>query len=103
MRPKISSCPISLLVLTLVLGPIASAQQVQPGQSQSLERIRQVEAAEQQRQSVENAKWRTFPQDAPKSKALTQIGREQLRVEAASTWLMNPGTQREECSYYWPD
>ena len=103
MRPNISSCPISLLVLTLVLGPIASAQQVQPGQSQSLERIRQVEAAEQQRQSVENAKWRTFPQDAPKSKALTQIGREQQRVEAASTWLMNPGTQTEECSYYWPD
>jgi len=88
--------------LTFLLSPIASAQQVQPGQSPSLERIRQVEAAEQQRQRAENAKWRTFPQAAPQTKGLTQMEREQQRVEAVSAWLMNPGMQREECSYYWP-
>lgn len=102
MRPKISPCPIRLLALTFLLSPIASAQQVQPGQSPSLERIRQVEAAEQQRQRAENAKWRTFPKAAPQTKGLTQMEREQQRVEAASAWLMNPGMQREECSYYWP-
>jgi len=101
-RPKISPCPIRLLALTFLLSPIASAQQVQPGQSPSLEQIRQVEAAEQQRQRAENAKWRTFPQAAPQTKGLTQMEREQQRVEAVSAWLMNPGMQREECSYYWP-
>lgn len=83
----------------------AWAQPIPSQPSPTMQRLQQLQKVERDRQSAEDAKWRSFGGQSP---AHTANGGETRPVEMAATWYFDaltsssPPVQPRKCEFYWP-
>lgn len=97
----------SLVAFNAVMPCSASAQPKAAQPSPTLQRLEGLQQVEQDRQSAEDAKWRSFSRVDPPARATS--GGSPGPVELASMWFFDalrwggqPQHLRQKCAYYWP-
>lgn len=97
----------SLVAFNAVMPGSASAQPKAGQPSPTLQRLEGLQRVEQDRQSAENAKWRSFSRVDPPARATS--GGSPGSVELASMWFFDalrwggqPQHLRQKCAFYWP-
>lgn len=96
----------SLVAFNAVRPGSASAQPKEGQPSPTLQRLEGLQRVEQDRQSAEDAKWRSFSRVDPPARA-TSVGTPRP-VETAAMWWFDslaegqPQHLRQKCAFYWP-